>query len=281
MTVGNKPITNYDLKNEIKMLNILSGGKLLNEKNNLINRVGMDSLISRLIKQTEIEKHDFFNFNQKDLDYEVDLISKSIGIGVQDLENIFKSSSIPFSLLIDRIVTDLRWNGLIFNIYKNKITIDNEYITKQLNLIKEKQFIKEYLISEILIDPVPSEKLKDEISKIKNMVNTNGFEKTALEISITGTAANGGKLGWLKETEISEKFKDLIKKTPVGQMSEPLILPEGIMFIKVNENRTVKNKINIENAKTKLVAEEKIKKLNRFSIIHYKKLKNSILITKS
>ena len=63
-------------------------------------------------------------------------------------------------------------------------------------------------------------------------------------------------------------------------MSEPLILPEGIMFIKVNENRTVKNKINIENAKTKLVAEEKIKKLNRFSIIHYKNLKNSILITK-
>ena len=69
-----------------------------------------------------------------------------------------------------------------------------------------------------------------------------------------------------------------IINTPAGQLAEPIILPEGILFFKILDKREVKNEITLEERKNKLVNEEKIKILNMHSISHYDKLRRSITI---
>ena len=66
--------------------------------------------------------------------------------------------------------------------------------------------------------------------------------------------------------------------TSVGQLAEPIILPEGILFFKVQDKREVANEITLEERKNRLVNQEKIKILNMHSISHYDKLRRSITI---
>jgi len=280
VTAGGKPITNYDIYNEIRLLNIINGGAFVNEKNEVLQNIGLESVLRRLIKENELEKHNYFNFSTKELDNEIKLICKNLNTSPKDLEKIFKSNKIPFSLLKQKIITDLQWSGLMFEVYKNKIKIDNNYINNQLEKIKKKQFLNEYLISEILIDRVEANKLKDEIDKIKNKIKKNGFEKTALEISIANSSQNQGLLGWVNETQLSEKIKKTLNETKIGSTTNHILVPEGILFLKLNDKKRIENKINLEKTKQELVLNEKNKKLNIFAALHFKKIRMSTLINR-
>ena len=80
------------------------------------------------------------------------------------------------------------------------------------------------------------------------------------------------------ENIISEDFKSNISNTLVGNVTEPIFLPTGILFLKIRDKRELKEFIDLEDAKNQLVNAEKTKILNLHSLSHYDKLKRSIAI---
>jgi len=115
-------------------------------------------------------------------------------------------------------------------------------------------------------------------SELKNKIKIEGFEKVAMNLSISETALRGGDLDWVSENAISEKFKSKIINTPIGNISEPILLPEGILFFKVRDKRKLKKIVNLEDAKNQLVKVEKTKILRMHSLSHYKNLRKSITV---
>ena len=99
-----------------------------------------------------------------------------------------------------------------------------------------------------------------------------------MNLSISQTAIKGGDLGWLSERKISKKFKSIIFNTPVGGLSTPILVKNGIIIFKVRDKRKTKNKINLEELKNQLVISEKTKMLNMYSKSHYDNLKRTIPI---
>ena len=99
--------------------------------------------------------------------------------------------------------------------------------------------LNEYLISEIIIKPVEENNSKSEIKKLISKIKIEGFENVAKNLSISETATKGGDLGWLNENVISKKYRSKIAETPVGNISEPIFLPEGILIFKVREKRKI------------------------------------------
>ena len=122
-------------------------------------------------------------------------------------EKTFESNGVPFSNFIKRLEIELKWNTLIFELYKKRLTINIEEIEDQLKLVQNKKKVYEYLISEIIIRPVTTEKLKSKIEEIKNKIKIEGFEKVAMDLSIASTALKGGDLGWINVDVIAKKFK--------------------------------------------------------------------------
>ena len=111
---------------------------------------------------------------------------------------------------------------------------------------------------------------------IKDKISIEGFANVAMDVSISETSVSGGNLGWVNENSISEELKSKIAMTPIGNISEPIFLPEGILIFKVREKRKIKR--NIEEEKNQLVNSEKTKILNMHSSSHYDKLKRSIAV---
>ena len=277
-TVGNKAITRSDIINEIKTILILNGQNYSQDKAKQLESAAIKSTIKRNIKQIEIEKYDSLQFNQADLDIELNKLASNINMNLYTFKKILITNEIDFSNISNQIQTELLWNSLIFELYKDRLIISLDEIDEQLKSIQNKKEIEEYLISEIIIKPVPKDKLESTIKEIKNKIKIEGFEKVAMNLSISETAFQGGDLDWISENAISEKFKFKIINTPVGNISEPILLPEGILFFKVRDKRKLKKIVNLEDAKNQIVKVEKTKILRMRSLSHYKNLRKSITI---
>ena len=277
-TVGNKAITRSDIINEIKIILILNGQNFSQDYAEQIESSAIQSTIKRNLKRIEIEKYNSLKFNYADLNSELNQLASNINMNLDTLKNTFIANELDFSSLSDQIQTELLWNSLIFKLYKDRLSININEIEEQLKLIQDKKEMEEYLISEIIIKLVSQDKLQSKIKEIKNKISIEGFEKVAIDLSISETALKGGNLGWISENLISETFKSKIINTPVGNISEPIILPQGILFFKLRDKRKLKKFTNLEDVKNQLINAEKTKILKMHSLSHYENLKRSIPI---
>tara|TARA_Y100000590_G_scaffold107216_1_gene121999 strand:- start:3013 stop:3948 length:936 start_codon:yes stop_codon:yes gene_type:complete len=277
-TVGNKAITESDIKNEIMTILILTDTAYSPDKKDQLQSVAVKEMVRRNIKKIEVEKYPALIFNKSDLDGELLKLALGLNINVETLRNRFEVNGIDFSIVMENLKTELLWNGLIYELYKDRLTINLEEIDEQLIEFDNQEEINEYLISEIILKSVATPEINSEVEKVKNKIINEGFEKTAMDLSISETALKGGDLGWINENAISEQFKSKIIKTPVGKVSEPIILPEGILLFKVRDKRNLKTNLTVDDAKKQLVNAEKTKLLNMYSLSHYDKLRRSIAI---
>ena len=277
-TVGNKAVTRSDIINEIKIILILNGKIYSEEIKEQLDNAAIQSILKRTVKKIEIEKHENLRFNEADIKKELISLSSNLNMDVDSLKQTFATNGIDFSSIIDRISTDLLWNSLIFALYKDRLSININEIEDQLKKIDKEKKINEYLISEIIIKPVSEESLEVEIKKIHDEVEIKGFEQVAMDRSISSSAMKGGDLGWINENSISKDFKSKIIATPVGKISDPIFLPQGILFFKVRDKKSFEEFINLEEAKNQLVTAEKMKILNMYSLSHYDKLRRTISI---
>ena len=277
-TVGDKAITSSDIVNEIKIILIISNQPYTEEKREKLQSIAVSEVVKRNIKRIEIEKYKSLAFSKFELENELEKLANNINIDLETFKNRFVMNGVKYLDVVENLKTELLWNSLIFLLYKDRLVINVEEIDEQLIAYESKKEINEYLISEIIIKPVTSSELDSEIKKIKNKINNEGFEKTAMDLSISETRVKGGDLGWIGENLITNKFKSEIISTPIGEISKPIILPEGILFFKVRDKRNIKKNLNLDDAKNELIIAEKQKILNMYSLSHYDTLRRSISI---
>ena len=277
-TIGNKAITRADIVNEIKAILILNGENFSQENANNLEAAAIKANIQRTLKQIEIEKYETLKFNKADVNSELNRLASKANVDLDTLKNIFAANGIEFSSIEKHIETELLWNSLIFKIYNDRLTIDIDEVNEQLKLIQKQEKIKEYLISEIIIEPVPNSEINSKVSEIKNEIKSVGFKKAAMNFSISESSINGGDLGWVNENLISKEFKKTISETTIGQVSEPIILPEGILLFEVRDVKDLEQFSSLEEAKNQIINSEKQKILNMYSLSHYDNLKRSVTI---
>ncbi len=276
--VGNKAITKSDVLNEIKLILILNNKIFSEKERKKLHQIAVKSIIKRSVKQIEIERNNFLEFNQQDVKKEILRLANNINVDVETLKKICASNQIDFSIIEDQIKIGLLWNSLIFQLYKDRLSVNLDEIDEQLKLIQNKKEIEEYLISEIVIKTVEKDKLESAIRQLKNKIKIEGFESVAISLSISDSASRGGNLGWIKENLISKKLLSIIANTSLGNISEPILLPRGILIFKVRNKRKIEKNINIEETKNELVNSEKTKILNMHSSAHYNNIRSSVSV---
>lgn len=278
-TIGNEAITRSDIINEIKVILILNGKTFKEEDRDRLQESAIKSLVKRTIKEIEIKKYDFLEYNKKDFYDRLEGLASDVDMDVETLKSVCAANEIDFSIIVSQIESELLWNTLIYEKYKNRLLINQSEIEEQLQSIQvEKENEIEYLISEIIIKPVSQDKLESTINDLKEKIKTEGFEKIALNFSISESSKNSGDLGWINQNTIAKKIIPVISNTPVGNISEPIVLPQGILIFKIRDKKVTKKSMNLEEAKRQLVNDEKSKILQMYSLSHFDKVRREVSI---
>ena len=145
ISVGNYPITRLDLLKEIKLIAILSNTQINNENQEQIKALAVKSLIKRNIKTGELQRRKSDRYNTKQLNFLIDNTAKKLGVDRNGLKQILEKHNLSYETLIERFKTDLKWNNMIFQIYKNKISLNTTEIENKIQLYLEnskKQILK-------------------------------------------------------------------------------------------------------------------------------------------
>ena len=280
VTVGNLPITLYDLKQEVKLLSILNPGKLENQSIEDLQSLGIESLTIKKIKEQEIKKNQLDNTEDEEfIEYEISRVLKSLNMDKPALERVFAENQLEIADLKNHILIEIKWNRLVYAIYKNKIKIDEESVNKKVEeySMKENSY-DEYFLSEIIVPVSDSQNPNDVYQKVKSRLFNEKFENVAREISISQTRDAGGEVGWVNEKTIAEIVIKKIEDLNVGEITSPILIPEGIMIIKLNNKREIKNKINKDQLKRKIILNERDKILTTYSKMYLNKLKSNTMI---
>ena len=165
ISVGNYPITTIDLLKEIKLIAILSGTDINQNNREQIKGLAVKSLIKRNIKESEIKRRNIYKYNKKQLNGLILNTSTKLGVDQEGLKRILERNNLSYKELINRFETDLKWNYMIFQIYKNKISLNTAEIENKIQVrmesLKDNSSQNEInLIKEQIINQEKEKKLK-------------------------------------------------------------------------------------------------------------------------
>lgn len=273
--INNDIITTIDIYTEINYLSEINKDFSKLDYESKIN-VAKKSLIREKIKNIELRRLlDEIKIEKKILDNLSVSYFKKFGINsVEDFNNYFEINKINPDLVRKKITSEVLWNQLIFNKYKDKIKINKEEIK---NKIKDRKQ-KEYNLSEILFELEDKEKLEDKYELIKNYINSKSFSEAVLKFSISKTVNNKGKLGWVKETVLNKKIIKNLNETSIKKISKPIVLPGGYLILKIEDVREINIEFDIENEMNLIIKEKTNEQLNQYSNIYFNKIKKNIKI---
>ena len=147
--VGSEIITSYELKNKIKTTLVLNNQKMSQQNINNSKTQAIQQLVIYKLKKNETKKYNISGNKQSVTNYLNDIATK-YKTDLMGFKDSFTLNNINFDLYLEEIKTEFAWQKLIFDLYKDKINLDEKEIEKELNeMIAKEQKINEYKLLEI------------------------------------------------------------------------------------------------------------------------------------
>ena len=279
--INNEIITKYDVKKEANYLRALNPN-LKDLDISKLRKLALKSIIREKIKKIELEKSKTLG---KYLDDPMILntfknVYKNIGIKDEDaFEQYLKKFNISIEWTKMKLEIETLWNSLIYNKYRNQVSIDKEEIRKKLKRdIKLKKTQKKFLLSEIVVKFNSSQEFLGLTKMIKESIAKIGFSNTASIYSISSSANKGGKIGWVNQTSLSPKILNEIKDLVNGEYTKPIKIDSNFIILKIEDSQTTNIQIKLEEALNKRILNERNKQLDQFSTIFFNRIKKNIII---
>ena len=276
LKVNNELITTIDVLNEINYLKSINKD-INNLENNKIIEIARNSLIKDKIKKITL-KPIIKKMEISDDDFKRILISNYSNSGLTKIDEIYehlKKYNIKPRLIRDKMTINAIWSQFIYDKYSKNIKID---INKLRQDIQRNESQTEYLLSEIVFDLRDKQTINEKFNIIKNAIEKNGFENTALIYSISETSTSGGNIGWVSENSINNKILKKIIDLNTNNFTKPLVIPGGYLILKVNDKRISKKDVKLEDELKKIIEMKTNEQLNQFSNIFLNKIKKDIII---
>ena len=280
LKVNNNIITNVDINTEYQYLIALNKDlKRIDKKK--IMKIAKDSIIREKIKESELINYFDLNQPNKHIDQIVKNFYIQLGLKNEtEFKNYLSNYNLLFEEVVKKISLEAAWNDLIYNKFSNQMEIDEEKLKKRINnLILNKKKQSSYLVSEILFNSDNNENVENKYELIKKSISEIGFKNSANMHSISDTAKLGGKIGWINESQLSEIIKNKIVKLKIGEYTEPIIIPGGLLIINLDDKKILEENLDFDQEFNKQVNFEKNKQLNKFSKLYFNKIKKNSVIS--
>ena len=131
------------------------------------------NLISKSIKRGEIKKYQIQNYSKKDLKNYIENTAKKLN--TNNLKIKFKQFGVSYEEFVKNYETELLWNTLIFELYRNQTNINIMDVDREVEKRKKNKNVDELkIIKQNLLDKKKEEKFnlfsRSHFSNLENTV---------------------------------------------------------------------------------------------------------------
>ena len=271
--VENYPITNKDISKEINYLIMLNDKlKKISEKD--LIQYATKSIVKEKVKKNEILKNLYLGQNEELVISQLKILKNNLNLGDSEFKDLLSKLDITENYLKEKIEIEILWNKLVYAIYKDKVIIDTTSISNKLkkDLKDPSNFMEEYLLHEILYTPSKTTDIENNKSKIDKSIKEIGFENTANIYSLSDSSKFGGKIGWVKENQLTKEILFNLQDLEIGEHTDPINVPGGILILFLKNKRQAKLTLSFDDELKKIINIERNRQLDQYSSIYYKKV---------
>ena len=274
--INNEIITNIDIEKEYQYLIALNKSMQDIEKDKIIN-YAKQSIIKEKIKKIELQK--FYILNQKNemIDIMIEGIYQNLDFNsTNEFKDYLKNRNLNFDEIYKKIEIETLWNQMIYEKYNNKVIINEESLKKEI--LKNPKKVESYYLYELVYDYKNKDEVIKKYKQIMDSINLIGFKETVLKFSISQSKTNFGLLGWINKNALSDKIQKEITNLSKGEITKPIIVPSGILLLKLEDKKIENLDIDIDMALKEIIKFETNNQLNNYSVIHFNKVKSKLFI---
>ena len=138
--------------------------------------------------------------------------------------------------------------------------------------------MESYYLYELVYDYKNKDEVIKKYKQIMDSINLIGFKETVLKFSISQSKTNFGLLGWINKNALSDKIQKEITNLSKGEITKPIIIPSGILLLKLEDKKIENLDINVDMALKEIIKFETNSQLNNYSLIHFNKVKSKLFI---
>ena len=273
--IDNEVVTNYDLKNKILTTLVLTNEKINQDNINKTKPIVLKNLIDLKIKESEVKKYKIKS-TPGELQSNLNILSNN---DFNSFKKKFESNNLNYEIYKKDLDTELKWRKLIYVLYKKKVSINESEINLELDefLKKNERASNEYKLSELMISFDNDEDKKKKIQEINNEFNNIDFDKVLLKYSESINKSELGDLGWVNSKSLSQEIFSKIKDLKIGEISEPIIIGNNILYLNIKDIRKIEIDLkdeDLKKIKKQILSTKENQRFMLYSNSHLSKLKN-------
>ncbi len=270
--VNDEVVTLYELNTKIKEFTGISPSELKKKSEETYletRRKILDDLIDQKIALEKVKELEI-TVTSQEVDQAIERVKEDNQLTQEGLIAQLKGRGISYEAYRESIKGELERIRLINYEVKSKIILREEDIEKYYHQHKD-EFTSEGKVHLALIflkqnDPADKNEARaiyQKAQEILSMIKSgDDFSRLAKRFSKGPGASDGGDLGVFKMTELNPQMTEIIKDLSSGDVSAPIIRPDGITIIKVKEKDAggVKSFEQVRNAIETILYRQKLDK---------------------
>tara|TARA_B100000676_G_C18039365_1_gene823890 strand:- start:242 stop:1549 length:1308 start_codon:yes stop_codon:yes gene_type:complete len=245
--VNDEIISVFDLENRVRLVAATTNTSQSLEKLKRLKPQILRQMIDEKIQLQEAKKLNI-RVSSREFNGTIANLERQSKMRPGQIWSFLRSNNIDRSALETQIQAKISWMKLVNRRIRRQISVGQEEINEEIVRLKNLKGKPQLHVLEIFlnVDRPDSEQQIRQIADrlISQILNGASFKALAREFSQSTTAARGGNLGWITESELDPELSAALSVMQPGQVSHPIRTLTGyyiLFLINRRENSTDKD----------------------------------------
>jgi peptidyl-prolyl cis-trans isomerase SurA len=237
--VNDEVVSTFDVRQRSALILASSGIPPTDEAMKQVRSQALRSLVDEHL-QVQEAKTKKITVEKSEVDAALANIAKANNASVPQFTEQLASSGVGIATLRAQIQAEIAWRRLINGRYGSRVRISNGEIQDTLGRIRASASKPQYQMSEILLPAETEQEFTDAETAARRLLaemqaGRANFANVARQFSAAPSAAAGGDLGWLSESELRPEQAAAAASLRPGQVSQPVRTPAGVLIIALRD----------------------------------------------
>lgn len=239
--VNDEPITTLDVRDRMRLIISSAGIQPDEETLARIQEQAMRGLIEETLQLQQAREFEL-EVEEAEVDEAIADLAARNGATVEEITQDLAANGITVETLRRQMRAEIAWQILVSGRYRSRIRISDTQIETALEREAAAAAQEQYRLAEILVEIRPNEGGEEgAVQRVQGIFELMGegtpFPNIAQQLSDAPSASNGGFLGWVPASALSENVREIVEQVPAGSITNPIRVPGGFQILAVVEKR--------------------------------------------
>ena len=159
------------------------------------------------------------------------------------LSELLARNDVPPDAVAAQIRAGVAWRKLVSRQLRPRVVVGDEEIDEEIDRIASRRGQMEYRLAEIVMTaerPDQEAAVREVAERLAGQLRQGAqFGEVARQFSQSATAAVGGDLGWVHESDLDESLRDVVPGASKGALIGPLKALSGYRIVLLSDKRKI------------------------------------------